>query len=145
MSPEQIELVQGTFARLGSRFGLFVDLFYYRLFALDPSTRELFSNDMRLQKHALTSMLQTMVEDLGSEKDLVPLVSQLGARHVRYGVRDEDYNTVGEALAWALQQALDDAFDAEARDAWRLAYWKFATIMRGATVARTNETSISTE
>ncbi len=132
MTSEQIALVQRTFSLLNSRFGLFVDLFYFRLFALAPDTRELFSSDMRLQKHALASMLQTMVADLHWDEELVPLVTQLGARHARYGVRDGDYETVGIALTWALEQTLDDDFPPEAHDAWRAAYWKFASIMRTA-------------
>lgn len=132
MTPDQIALVQETFVRLQPRAGLLADLFYYRLFALDPSLRRLFANDLRLQKHALESMLHVMVEGLSHPEVLEPLLAKLGDRHAAYGVRDEDYETVRTALTWALEQALETAFTDEARAAWRMAYHRFADTMRRA-------------
>ncbi len=129
LSGEQIALVQSSFARLERLDGLLADLFYFRLFALDPALRQLFADDMRRQKHALTAMLHLMVADLSDHAELVTLTRQLGERHLAYGVLPTDYPTVGAALTWALEQALDPDFTPETRAAWLAAYTMFATIM----------------
>jgi hemoglobin-like flavoprotein len=60
-------------------------------------------------------------------------VEALGRRHVGYGVRDEHYSTVGEALIWTLAQGLGDAFTSEVREAWAAAYsWLAFTMQRAA-------------
>ena len=54
-------------------------------------------------------------------------------RHAGYGVRDEHYEAVGEALLWTLETGLKDAFTSEVRDAWVTAYgWLAYTMQRGA-------------
>jgi hemoglobin-like flavoprotein len=134
MSPEQLALVQASFATLLPQLGLLADLFYFRLFALDPSLRRLFARDMRKQKHAFASMLQTMIGGLDQYETLRPLVEQLGQRHVQYGVRDEDYATVEQALLWALEQGLDDLAP-PTRAAWVAAYRLLAATMQAAGAA----------
>jgi hemoglobin-like flavoprotein len=57
----------------------------------------------------------------------------MGRRHADYGVQDEQYNAVGEALLWTLRKGLGDQFTAEVEDAWATAYTVLAsTMMKGA-------------
>ena len=134
MSPEQLALVQASFATMLPHLGVLADLFYFRLFALDPSLRRLFARDMRKQKHAFSSMLQTMISGLDQYETLRPLVEQLGQRHVQYGVRDEDYATVEQALLWALEQVLLDPTP-QTREAWVAVYHLLAATMQAAGAA----------
>jgi hemoglobin-like flavoprotein len=61
----------------------------------------------------------------------------LGARHVGYGARAADYQTVGAALLAALAAVLGDSFDTLTREAWTLAYNLMAeTMLEGAAAAR---------
>jgi len=61
----------------------------------------------------------------------------LGARHVAYGVRAADYQTLGTALLAALAAILGDSFDPPTREAWTLAYNLVAeTMLEGAAAAR---------
>jgi len=107
-------------------------LFYQRLFELDPSLRSLFKTDLAAQRRALMSMLAVAIQGLDHLDTLVPAVENLGRRHVGYGVKDRDYDTVGQALLEALQQGLGDAFTPELRDAWAEAYTLLAGVMRTA-------------
>ena len=50
------------------------------------------------------------------------MVQQLGARDAGYGVKKEDYGTVGEALLWTLEQGLGDAFTPSVKEAWTVVY-----------------------
>ncbi len=61
---------------------------------------------------------------------LVPEVQKLGQRHKGYGVVDENYHTVAQALLWTLeQQGLGDKFTPEVCDAWTVVYTLLASVM----------------
>jgi hemoglobin-like flavoprotein len=63
-------------------------------------------------------------------------VRDLGRRHAEYGVQTKDYNTVGAALLWTLEQGLTQQFTPEVKEAWTAAYTILATTMQqGAAVA----------
>lgn len=130
MTPQQIDLVQSSFAQVKPIAATAAELFYDRLFTLDPKLRGLFRNDMTRQGQMLMSMIGAAVAGLRDLDRLVPVVRQLGARHVAYGVRSEHYATVGAALIWTLQQGLGHAFTPEVADAWTAAYTLLADVMQ---------------
>ena len=108
-------------------------LFYGRLFELDPSLRALFSHsDMAEQRKKLMQMITVAVRGLARLNELVPAVEALGRRHVGYGVTDQHYETVGAALLWTLEQGLGEAFTPEVREAWTATYYTLADVMRNA-------------
>jgi hemoglobin-like flavoprotein len=74
---------------------------------------------------------------LDEPDQLVSEVAALGRQHVGYGVTDGQYETVGAALLWTLEQGLGPAFTPGVRDAWSEAYLVLATLMRRA-AARTS-------
>ena len=132
MTPEQISLVQSTWKQVVPIKDKAVDLFYTKLFELDPSLRAMFPADMSEQKVKLVSMLNTAVVSLTALDKLVPAVQDLGRRHVGYGVKEAHYATVGEALLWTLEQGLGPAFTAQVREAWTVTYSLLAKTMQQA-------------
>jgi hemoglobin-like flavoprotein len=130
MTPHQIELVQNSFAAIKPIADTASELFYNRLFTIDPKLRPLFKGDIKQQGQMLTSMLGVAVNGLNNLEALAPAVRQLGARHVGYGVRDEHYATVGAALLWTLGQGLGEAFTPPVREAWGSAYGLLANVMQ---------------
>ena len=135
MRPEQIELVQTSFAKVAPIAETAAALFYARLFELDPALRHMFRTDLREQGRKLMTMLRVVVNGLTRLEALVPAVEALGRRHVEYGVRDEHYAVVGAALLWTLRQGLGDDFTPETEAAWGEAYTILATVMKEAAVA----------
>jgi hemoglobin-like flavoprotein len=129
MTPHQIDLVQQTFADVKPIAAAAAELFYNRLFTLEPSLRSMFKGDIRQQGQMLMSMIGAAVNGLKDLDALVPVVRSLGARHVKYGVRDEHYAIVGGALLWTLEQGLGAKFTPEVRDAWAAAYGLLADVM----------------
>jgi hemoglobin-like flavoprotein len=93
-------------------------LFYGRLFDLDPSLRQLFKIDMKEQSKKLVATLDSLVKSIDDWERIVPVLRELGQRHVAYGVKEEHYNTLCSALVWAFGQALQPGFDDEVRAAW---------------------------
>ncbi len=57
MTPEQIALVQTSFAHVVPIADTAATLFYDRLFALDPTLRRLFPSDLTEQRHKLMTIL----------------------------------------------------------------------------------------
>ena len=73
--------------------------------------------------------LTVVVKSIDKLDQHVPAVHALGRRHSGYGVAAADYDTVGAALLWTLEQGLGADFDAETRDAWATAYAVLASVM----------------
>lgn len=132
MNQKQIELVQTSFVDVLPIADTAAALFYDRLFELDPSLRALFRGDLKEQGKKLMDMIAVVVVNLRKLDLIVPGVRALGARHAGYGVQDEHYDTVGEALLWTLGQGLGEAFTGDVRDAWATAYTLLASTMRDA-------------
>ena len=130
MTPRQIVLVRESWQGVRPISDRAAELFYERLFQLDPGLRSMFRGDMATQGRKLMVMIDTVVGRLDRLGELVPAVQALGQRHAGYGVRDEHYAIVGTALLDTLRVGLGDAFDAETRDAWAVAYGTLVGVMQ---------------
>ena len=130
MTPTEKQLIRSTWAAVEPIQDVASDLFYARLFELDPRLAALFAEtDMRRQGRMLMQTLAIVVKSLDDLSVVVPAVEALGRRHVGYGVQPEDYATVGGALLWTLEQGLGDAFSPEVRSAWAGAYGIVSSVM----------------
>lgn len=125
-------LVQESFAAVAPIADDAAALFYRRLFELDHSLERMFKGDMTEQRRKLMQMLTAAVKGLDRLDQLVPVVEDLGRRHVGYGVADKHYDTVGEALLWTLEKGLGNAFTPEVKDAWIAVYGLLAGTMKNA-------------
>ena len=125
-------LVQESFAAVVPIADDAAVLFYRRLFELDPSLQRMFRGDMTEQRRKLMQMLTAAVKGLDRLDQLVPVVEELGRRHVGYGVADAHYDTVGAALLWTLEKGLGDAFTPDVKDAWVAVYGLLAGTMKTA-------------
>jgi hemoglobin-like flavoprotein len=132
MTPKQKVLVQRSFLKVAPIADQAAELFYTRLFALDPALQPLFRGDMKEQGRKLMRMIATAVNGLDRLEELVPAIQDMGRRHVVYGVRPSHYDTVGAALLWTLEQGLGPDFTPEVKDAWAAVYGILARTMKDA-------------
>jgi hemoglobin-like flavoprotein len=132
MTPQQIKLVQQSWAGVMPRSEQVAEFFYAGLFERYPETRTLFSQDMTEQGRKLMVMLNTVVASLENLAPLLPVIRESGRRHAGYGVVEADYDKVADALISALQQGLQDAFTPEVQAAWIQAYGLLAEEMKNA-------------
>jgi len=132
ITPRRVELVQQSFAKLAPIVDEAAGLFYGRLFEIAPEVRPLFKGDITVQGRKLMSVLALAVGSLQNLSGLVPIMRDLGRRHTGYGVRDEHYDRVAEALIWALDQGLGPDCTVEVKDAWIAVYTFLADTMKGA-------------
>ena len=110
-------------------------LFYGKLFELDPELKPMFRSNITEQGKKLMQMITVAVRGLSDPVKLLPAVEELGRRHVNYGVRKKDYDTVGTALLWTLEQGLGPAFTPEVKAAWTEMYTVLAKTMQKAASA----------
>jgi hemoglobin-like flavoprotein len=132
MTPQQVELVQTSWKQVTPIAGTAAELFYNRLFSLDPALKPLFKGDMKEQGRKLMAMIGTAVAGLKRLDSIVPAVQDLGRRHAKYGVQAKDYDTVAAALLWTLGQGLGEAFTPDVKEAWTEAYGVLSKTMKDA-------------
>ena len=130
MTPQQIALVQSSFLSVAPIASQAAELFYDRLFEIAPDVRRLFPADLSVQKVKLMGMLATAVNNLHQIDALLPSLRQLGERHRDYGVSADQFEPVGAALLWTLEQGLGSAFTPEVNKAWSEAYRALARAMQ---------------
>ena len=132
MTPVEIKLVKDSWAKVVPISETAAELFYGKLFELDPEVRSMFKGDMKEQGRKLMAILNTAVNSLDKLDAIVPAIQDMGKRHVGYGVKDKDYDTVGEALIWTLGAGLKDDFTDDTKAAWIAVYTLVADTMKSA-------------
>jgi hemoglobin-like flavoprotein len=140
MQAETERLVRESWTRFQPVAEPSARFFYEKLFELDPEAGRLFAHtNMEAQYGKVMRMFAEIVRTLDQPETLVAEVADLGRRHVHYGVQDSQYDSVGTALLWTLEQGLGPAFTAEIRDAWTEAYLYVSAIARRATMRASKE------
>ncbi|SIQ37823.1 nitric oxide dioxygenase [Rhizobium sp. RU35A] len=129
MTPNEIDLVQSSFAKVVPIREAAADLFYGRLFDIAPEVKPLFKGDMQEQGRKLMMTLGIVVNGLKDIAGILPAAEALAVRHNDYGVKPEYYAPVGEALIWTLEQGLGPDFTPAVRDAWITAYTTLSQVM----------------
>lgn len=132
MEPEQIILVQDTWDMVVPIADKAAELFYGKLFEMDPTVEALFEINAEEQGRKLMNTINLAVRGLSKPDALVPVLKELGRRHLNYGVQDEHYDTVAGALLWTLEQGLGEAYTREVKEAWTAAYVLMAGVMKDA-------------
>lgn len=132
MTPAEIEMVQDSFKKVVPIADIAANIFYDRLFEIAPQVRPLFPADMKDQKTKLMQTIGVAVNNLHKLEDIVPVVQELGRKHVNYGVKPEHYDIVAQALLFTLSKGLGDAWSPALEDAWTKTYTVLATTMKDA-------------
>ncbi|WP_108879528.1 globin domain-containing protein [Anderseniella sp. Alg231-50] len=133
MNKSEIELIRETWAQVVPIADAAAQLFYQRLFEIDPDAKSLFANtDMSAQNEKLVDTLSLVVGKADQLDTIVPVLQELGRKHLTYGVEDRHYDSVGSALLWTLGQGLGEGFTDQARAAWTVAYALVSGPMRQA-------------
>jgi len=129
MTPDQVTLVQQSFAKVAPISEAAAVIFYDRLFEVAPSVRSMFPADMTEQRKKLMATLAVVVGGLGNLESILPAASALATRHVSYGAKAEHYPVVGAALLWTLEKGLGESWTPEVAAAWTAAYGTLSGFM----------------
>jgi nitric oxide dioxygenase len=122
MTPDQVKLVQDSFAKVAPIADQAATIFYDRLFDVAPQVKAMFPSDLTEQRKKLMATLAVVVNGLSNLESVLPAASALAIRHVAYGAKAKHYPVVGGALLWTLEKGLGDAWTPEVASAWTAAY-----------------------
>mmetsp|Transcript_5276 Transcript_5276/g.10729 ORF Transcript_5276/g.10729 Transcript_5276/m.10729 type:complete len:213 (-) Transcript_5276:530-1168(-) len=86
-----------------------------------PGLRNIFVNIVNTTGQAVAGL-----HDLGQ---LIPMLRQLGTRHVGYGVQEEHLPAMGKAIILSLRSCFGDSFSDEAEYAWTTAFGFISAIL----------------
>ncbi|MGK2922793.1 MAG: globin domain-containing protein [Methyloceanibacter sp.] len=131
LSAEQKRLIRLSFLRIEPALDLVAQLFFLKLFRLDPSLRKKFTGPVEIQAKKFAAGAKLAMISLGHEDGLAPTLKLLGARHRQMGIRTRHYRTMSRALVWTLERSLDKAFDRDTKDAWNALLAYFTKVMAG--------------
>jgi hemoglobin-like flavoprotein len=122
MTPEQVELIQGSFDELWPVRREFAARFYSRFFELAPDARGLFPHDLEHQYFTLMNMLAAIVGVLDNRELFQSMTTYAGRQHARFGAKPQHFISFGEALIWCLDQQFGETFTPELRQGWTTLY-----------------------
>lgn len=126
-----VTLLRASFNALAPRAPELVDRFYAILFERHPRLKPLFAHvNMGEQKKHLVQALALLVANLEKADMLRSYLGGLGAKHVRYGVRDEHYDAVGESLLAAMAETAGPIWTDELQREWTATYGAVAGMMK---------------
>jgi len=123
-------VVAASFARVSDRTEAVFKRVYERLFAENPTLRPLFPADIEQLRGKLASTIRLSISQLRDPVTLVPMLEDLGRRHVGYGVAPSDLQIFGGVLLATLAE-----FDAGWTDSTRVAWQRAYDAMAGAMLA----------
>ncbi|MGU3502642.1 globin domain-containing protein [Mycobacterium sp. C31M] len=108
--------------------------FYTRWFAIDPTARDLFPPDLTQQRRAFGQALSWLLTEMIARRadEPVAFLAQLGRDHRKYGVTEQHYDTMREALLATLQGHLTYVWDGRIAEATQDFVQLVVGVMRGA-------------
>jgi hemoglobin-like flavoprotein len=118
-----LEALETSFDLVAPRGDELMDVFYARLFEAAPAVKPLFARtDLRKQKIMLLRVLGLLRQSLRNLDAIVPVLHDLGSRHVAYGAQPEHYPVVGTVLIASMAEVAGDAWRPEHERAWAAAF-----------------------
>ena len=118
MKKEDIARVQATWHTIESVKRVAAELFYVKLFELDPTLKLLFSDDLKLREQKFMQLMDATINGLERADVLMPAVRELGIRHPLFGDSDEHHGSVAAALMWTLEKCLRKDLTPALKSAW---------------------------
>jgi hemoglobin-like flavoprotein len=120
MTPESIGRVQASYDQLARVSHALSAKFYEELFRGQPRLRPLFPDDLTTLQGHFEAALTLVVRNLREMEALAQPLRDLGAQHVAWGARPDDYLVAREALVTAIRSRSSKWDDTLERD-WRAA------------------------
>ena len=91
LTTEQKRLILNSFFRLEPALDLVAQLFFLKLFRLDPGLRKKFDGPVEMQARKFSAGAKLAMISLGHEDGLAPTLKLLGTRHRQMGIRSRHY------------------------------------------------------
>ena len=134
MTPECIARLKRSFTEVAAQPGALAARFYLELFTAAPALRPLFPVDLTALQGHFEAALALVIRNLEDMAVLQDSLRDLGAQHVGWRAKPEDYFVVRDTLVRAIREASASWTDELEAD-WRSAITAIAVpMLRGAAV-----------
>jgi serine/threonine protein kinase/hemoglobin-like flavoprotein len=119
LAEDKVAVLESTFGKISIDGKHFADRFYEELFQSFPGVKPLFANTtMSRQKQHLFSALALVIENIRKPDAVEKSLTELGKRHVGYGVTPSQYYAVSTTLLNVIRETLGEDWSDTAQDAW---------------------------
>jgi hemoglobin-like flavoprotein len=126
-----VETLRSSFERVIERSPNLTQRFYEVLFNKYPQTRRMFGRHSGAkQEKMLADALTAVIDNLENAPWLSSTLMGLGGKHAGYGVTDEMYAWVGDALLFTLAEAEGEDWTPDVAQAWIAAFGAIASLMQ---------------
>jgi nitric oxide dioxygenase len=120
MTPDAIAQIKRSHAAIAATPRQLSARFYTELFTRAPGLRRLFPDDLTALQDHFEAALALVIRNLDEMEALAESLRDLGAQHVHWGARPEDYATARDALVAAIG-ALSPDWSPSLESEWRAA------------------------
>jgi hemoglobin-like flavoprotein len=129
MNESSIARIRDSFDAFAPRLDSVVGLFYERLFERLPSVRAIFPADMTRQRGHLAAALAVVARNADRLDMLEAPLMALGAQHLDFGTRPEQYPAMRDALVDSIGVGLGEAWTPQLQADWTAALNTVITFM----------------
>ena len=120
MTPERIVRLKRNFEEISAQPRVLAARFYSELFTVAPELRALFPTDMTSLQGHFEAALALVIRNLEDMAALQESLRDLGAQHVLWGARPQDYFLVRDAVVRAIKSS-SASWNEELAADWRSA------------------------
>lgn len=134
LSQKTIDIVKSTVPVLEVHGVAITTTFYRNLFEAHPELLNIFNHanqEKGRQQNALANTVYAAAVHIDNLAAIIPVVKQIGQKHVSLGIKPEHYPIVGQYLLEAIKEVLGDAATDEIINAWAEAYGVIADAFIG--------------
>jgi hemoglobin-like flavoprotein len=135
LTPAQKRLIRESFVTLEPAIDLVGQLFFLKLYRLDPSFRARFGGDAEKQGRKFMAAVKLCIIALKHDDCLAPMLKLLGVRQRMLGMKVRDYRMMGKAWTWTLERSLERRFTRPTKDAWSALLTQATRVLSGSDAA----------
>lgn len=135
LTAEQKRLIRESFVRREPAIDLVGQLFYLKLYRLDPSFRDRFGDDPETLGRKFMAGVKLTIVSLKHEDCLTPIIKLLGLRQRQLGMKVRDYRMMSKAWMWTLERSLDKSLTKQTKDAWTVLLGQITRVLSGSDAA----------
>lgn len=134
LSQQTIDIVKSTAPVLEVHGVAITTTFYKNMFEAHPELLNIFNHANQAkgrQQTALANTVYAAAVHIDNLAAIIPVVKQIGQKHVSLGIKPEHYPIVGHHLLGAIKEVLGDAATDDIINAWAEAYGVIADAFIG--------------
>ncbi|HXG78856.1 MAG TPA: globin domain-containing protein [Methyloceanibacter sp.] len=145
LTPAQKRLIHQSFVKLEPALELVGQLFFLKLYRLDPALRERFGSDPKKLGRKFMAAAKLTVIALKYDDCLAPTLRLLGVRQRMLGMKVRDYRLMGKAWTWTLERSLEKQLTRQTKDAWTSLITQVSRLLSGSEAALLHSVTGSAE